>query len=669
MAVTLSPIGGAATQFFDNNGVPLAGGKLYTYAAGTTTPQTTYTTSAGSVAQPNPIILDSAGRVPNSGEIWLTYNATYKFIIRTSADVLVGTYDNISGINSVTASQITYTPGGAGAVATTVQAKLRQTVSVMDFGAVGNGVTSDQTAIAAAVTYCAANNAILYWPTGNYVSSASVTSFHTVTHVGSGIVVRGSDNFHIENSNTITNNLYVSTTGSDANDGLSAAQPFATLQHAIDVLQNYVLTGSWVINLAAGDYSTVANRETTIGFDYWNPASASITPYTQNGVNSNNYLTIQGPDVGYDPATNPRPTPTAIFQGGGATAVGVTVRSANVIFKDIKFREYNGSTSSGGISAANSNIRTVNVHTYDCYIGVSGAHGNLEMQGGSIYGNATKTNTYGIRSIFQNKHAIGNQGAAGAGQGPLISFCTQGALIQEFSTGHFDSCSIEDCVTGLRVTVNSRVNYSYTNFKRNSVAIRADFNSNVFGSDTAVFNTNTADANTENLVLQNYASNANEGAYANSGTATDYLTSAYTLTGSTASTAILTKTLQQGFYSPVQSSIRKPQEIRFRAYGTISGTAGTKQFKLRLGTTILTSVVNVAADTGAWVCEGNITFMSPTLQTAFISYMCNSGTVKVNQDGGTESMNSGAKTLTFEIQPTSAADTIVVEAATFEVWG
>lgn len=95
MVVNLSPVGGAAAQFFDNNGTPLVGGKLYTYAAGTTTPQATYTTAAGNVAHTNPIVLDSGGRVP-TGEIWLTY-AAYKFIIKTSADVLIATYDNIRG--------------------------------------------------------------------------------------------------------------------------------------------------------------------------------------------------------------------------------------------------------------------------------------------------------------------------------------------------------------------------------------------------------------------------------------------------------------------------------------------------------------------------------------------------------------------------------------------
>jgi hypothetical protein len=98
MAVYLSPVGGVAAQFFTNSGVILSGGKLYTYAAGTTTPQVTYTNSSGGTNHTNPIILDSAGRVP-SGEIWL--NATqYKFVLKDSNDVLIATYDNVSGIGA-----------------------------------------------------------------------------------------------------------------------------------------------------------------------------------------------------------------------------------------------------------------------------------------------------------------------------------------------------------------------------------------------------------------------------------------------------------------------------------------------------------------------------------------------------------------------------------------
>jgi len=97
--VLLSPFAGVGAQFFDNNGVPLAGGKIYTYQAGTTTPQATYTTNAGTVSRTNPIILDSAGRVPSGGEIWILYSS-YKFVLNTSTDVLIATYDNVSALGS-----------------------------------------------------------------------------------------------------------------------------------------------------------------------------------------------------------------------------------------------------------------------------------------------------------------------------------------------------------------------------------------------------------------------------------------------------------------------------------------------------------------------------------------------------------------------------------------
>lgn len=94
--VTLSIFAGVGAQLFDNNGDPLSGGKLYTYEAGTTSPLTSYTSSSGTTPHTNPIILDAAGRVPG-GEIWLDYIYKYKFVMKTSNDVLIATYDNIGG--------------------------------------------------------------------------------------------------------------------------------------------------------------------------------------------------------------------------------------------------------------------------------------------------------------------------------------------------------------------------------------------------------------------------------------------------------------------------------------------------------------------------------------------------------------------------------------------
>jgi hypothetical protein len=98
MAVNLSPLAGAGSQFFDDSGNPLTGGLLYSYAAGTTTPATTYTSNTGATANPNPIVLDSAGRPPN--EIWLTNFNSYKFILQNSAFVQIWSMDNISAIRS-----------------------------------------------------------------------------------------------------------------------------------------------------------------------------------------------------------------------------------------------------------------------------------------------------------------------------------------------------------------------------------------------------------------------------------------------------------------------------------------------------------------------------------------------------------------------------------------
>ena len=93
----LSAFAGAGAQFFDDNGSPLVGGKLYSYAAGTTTLLATYTTSAGTVANTNPIILNAGGRTSN--EIWQATGILLKFVLYNSVDELIGTYDGIPSIN------------------------------------------------------------------------------------------------------------------------------------------------------------------------------------------------------------------------------------------------------------------------------------------------------------------------------------------------------------------------------------------------------------------------------------------------------------------------------------------------------------------------------------------------------------------------------------------
>lgn len=259
MAVNLSPVFGVAGQLFNDNGDPLAGGKIYTYLAGTTTPAATYTSSLGSTAHSNPIVLDGAGRVP-TGEIWLTDGITYKFVVEDAASNLIGTYDNLTGINSnfvaftnqqeiqtatagqtvfnlttmqyqpgtnslsvfvdgvnqygpgaqyayvetdsdtvtfvtglhvgasvkfttsqlnssgaVDAQQVTYDPPFTNSVFTNVEAKLAQTISVKDFGAIGDGVADDTLAIQNAHNASVSNNYFgIYFPSGTYKVTSTI---------------------------------------------------------------------------------------------------------------------------------------------------------------------------------------------------------------------------------------------------------------------------------------------------------------------------------------------------------------------------------------------------------------------------------------------------------------------------------------------------------------
>lgn len=113
-------------QYFSNAGAPLVGGKVYTYAAGTTTPLTTYSDSGGSTPNANPVILDSRGEA----SIFFG-TANYKIVLKDSTDATIWTQDNLAGslsgslAASTGATLVNYLPAQSGAAALTVQDALR----------------------------------------------------------------------------------------------------------------------------------------------------------------------------------------------------------------------------------------------------------------------------------------------------------------------------------------------------------------------------------------------------------------------------------------------------------------------------------------------------------------------------------------------------------------
>jgi len=121
----------AKAQFIDAAGVPLAGGYLYTYAAGTTTPQATYTDSTASTANSNPIVLDSRGEA----NIWLS-SSEYKFKLTDANGTEIWTVDNIAApstaLSPVFTSNVTISANTAGPALLVTQTGAGAAIRVQD---------------------------------------------------------------------------------------------------------------------------------------------------------------------------------------------------------------------------------------------------------------------------------------------------------------------------------------------------------------------------------------------------------------------------------------------------------------------------------------------------------------------------------------------------------
>jgi microcystin-dependent protein len=95
----------------DSNGKPLAGGRLYSYAAGTSTPLATYFNQdlAAGHENTNPVILDASGRA----NVWIQDGVGYKFVLKDALDNTIYTQDNVQ-IGASTAAPPSGGGGGGG---------------------------------------------------------------------------------------------------------------------------------------------------------------------------------------------------------------------------------------------------------------------------------------------------------------------------------------------------------------------------------------------------------------------------------------------------------------------------------------------------------------------------------------------------------------------------
>lgn len=218
-------------QIFDTDGSPLDNGYIYIGTANANpavSPISLWWDDAGTIPAAQPIRTQNGYIVRNGTPARVyTSQADYSLTVKNRNGVLVLTV--LDATSLADADKITFLQAGTGAVARTVQAKLRDVVSVKDFGAVGDGVTDDSAAIRAAVAAVTATGGSVYLPAGAYkVTAATGDTSNTAIYVPSNVrivgasqvgtkIVPGANNtvcFRVQGLNGGIENLQIDNVGS-----------------------------------------------------------------------------------------------------------------------------------------------------------------------------------------------------------------------------------------------------------------------------------------------------------------------------------------------------------------------------------------------------------------------------------------------------------------------
>jgi hypothetical protein len=155
-------------QFLLSSGVPAVSGTLDVYLAGTTTRSNTWQDSSLTTLNTNPIVLDSRGECL----LWLDGDLSYRFVLKNAAGVQQWDVDNIQGPTGA-AALVNFLQSGTGATTRTVQSKLRDVVSIADFGAATTKTAAqNKTAIQAALDSGAK---AVFIPSGTFECASGLT--------------------------------------------------------------------------------------------------------------------------------------------------------------------------------------------------------------------------------------------------------------------------------------------------------------------------------------------------------------------------------------------------------------------------------------------------------------------------------------------------------------
>ena len=456
-------------QYFDLTGAPLTGGYLYFGAVGAnpqTSPITVYWDAAGTQPAAQPIrtvngyiaragtparlyvgasysltVRDSRGQLvvtsPDSADWSLNSGATYPQTMAGGETLVTVGAEYVPGIGNLAVylngirllrgvdyaetnnTQVTFTR--ALDEGDEVEFIVNQPYNVAN-NVVGWAVLSDFGSVHDAVAHCIAFDKWLYWDEDATVT-ANVVGFHSVKHFGPGALTRGTDVWTITPIESTTLTLYVNPTGSNTNDGLTAALPLQTVQQAFNIIKDKApLSGRYVVRLAAGTYT-----ENVV------LSSATMSDFP---------IDLRGPDV-----THPT-VPTAVIAAAN-TNVDVMNVGALSWFRFFNVR-FTGATTQAGIVVNNARLTLSNVHVDACLVGVTYQNCAVLTVTGGIYTGLGSgvAGGVGFLGLYNSAHDIGGTSALNATQ---VTAYQRGLLVNEGAQGHLDYTQVSACVTGLNI--------------------------------------------------------------------------------------------------------------------------------------------------------------------------------------------------------------------------
>lgn len=502
-----------------------------------------------------------------------------------------------------------------------------------DFSAVGDGTTSDQSAVASAVAASYASGQELYWPDGTYLTTATIPNFHDVRHRGPGILKRSSDLFYVDPSMQLakTNNLYVSTTGSNTADGLSSSESRLTCQSTGNIIYGYTYGDvTWKINFAAGTYSTQCS--------FTQPFPTPRTTYFLGVVKSNGTV------------------PTTIFDAPSLGVHGLYFQNGmDVRVEDIKFTDYSltgtpnaNALISGLVVDGRCNLYTRNIWADNCDVGISVyTHSQARIEAGKFgattaCGAAVLNIRYSFASIGYGGSVADSSGATGV----AVIGGGYGVFSKEWAMTHADYCYFSaQTLAGVILLTSSRVNATASAFVSCNVGIDARSLSNVGATVTTTFTTCTTDI----------AYRGGSIPVGDSYDATNDIsppTKQISTGGSTQSATPVTVYTKNFAANELQI---RGTGFRLRLYCDVTGVANTKTVVVTLGaTTLLTAVI--AAATLEYEINVDLCQVTAATSQRYFTRIHQSGVLPVYNTGGSAEDMTAAKTLTVTHQVTNVAD-------------